>query len=113
VRLIPRMKMSTKLVTGLMVGIFVIIIIFQAWAAIMPEAQTAGDSMNNSVACTAAGGFYNVSEVDCQVNTTNVTSIDYSPIPLGGLFSGTGIVFIIIMAALIIWVVKGAMPPKK
>jgi len=63
-------------------GIVLLVVLFQLYAEMMPVAQTAGDVLN------ASG------------------------VPLGNLFVGSGIVFLIIMAALIILVVKSFMPGK-
>lgn len=64
-------------------GLVLLVVLFQLYAELLPEAQTAGDDLN------AAG------------------------VPLGNLFVGSGVVFVIIMAALIILVVKAFLPGGK
>jgi len=119
VKLNKKGKFGTNTLNTVVLGIVVLVVLFASYAAIIPEAQTAGDSMNESVLCAANACFYNASRtVDCTAN--NVTPWDVnnscakpSAIPLSGLFSGTGVVFVIVMAALLILVVKGFMSSNK
>lgn len=64
-------------------ALVLLVVLFQLYAELVPEAQAAGDSLN------ATG------------------------VPLGSLFVGSGVVFVIIMAALIILVVKAFLPGSK
>ncbi len=64
-------------------ALVLLVVLFQLYANLVPEAQAAGDSLN------AAG------------------------VPLGALFVGSGIVFVIIMAALVILVVRSFLPGGK
>lgn len=64
-------------------AIILVTILFELYAELVPVAQTAGDTLN------ASG------------------------VPLGTLFISTGIVFLIIMAALIILIVKAFIPSGK
>lgn len=64
-------------------ALVLLVVLFQLYAALVPEAQAAGNQLN------ASG------------------------VPLGSLFVGTGIVFVIIMAALVILVVKSFLPGGK
>ena len=61
-------------------GLVLLVVLFQLYATLVPEAQSAGDDLA----------------------ATNV--------PLGGLFVGSGVVFVIIMAALVILVVRAFLP---
>lgn len=78
-----RGKITTATLNTAIIGIVLIVVLFKLYASLMPEAQSAGDELN------ASG------------------------VPLGSLFSGSGIVFIIIMAALVIVVVTSFMPKGK
>lgn len=78
-------KLSTGFLNSAILAIVLLVVLFQLYAELIPEAQDAGDSLNTSL----AGGN------------------------LGPLFVGTGVVFTIIMAALIILVVKSFMPGGK
>ena len=72
--------LGTGVLNTAILGIVLLVVLFQLYATLIPEAQSAGDTLN------ASG------------------------VPLGGLFTSGGIVFIIIMAALVILVVKAFMP---
>lgn len=74
---------STNVLSTAILAIVLLVVLFQLYSDLVPEAQAAGDSLN------ASG------------------------VPLGNLFVGTGVVFVIIMAALIILVVKSFLPRGK
>lgn len=76
-------RLSTGVLNVAILAIVLLVVLFQLYAELVPEAQAAGDSLN------ASG------------------------VPLGNLFVGTGVVFVIIMAALIILVVKAFLPSGK
>lgn len=63
-------------------SIVLLVVLFQLYSELVPEAQASGDTLNES------------------------------GVPLGNLFVSGGIVFLIIMAALIVLVVKSFMPGK-
>ena len=75
--------LATNVLNTAVLAIVLLVVLFQLYSQLIPTAQTAGDALCNSGA------------------------------PLGGLFAGTGVVFVIIMAALIILVVKAFMPGGK
>ncbi len=72
--------LATGILNSAILALVLLVVLFQLYAQLLPEAQAAGDTLN------ASG------------------------VPLGGLFVGSGVVFVIIMAALIILVVKSFMP---
>lgn len=110
-------KLSTSMATSAILIILAIVILFQVYAEVVPDAQDAGNDMNDSQICEAAGCTYNASgsPSTCQVNTTNTTecAADYQYIPLGGMVAGSGIAFTIIMAGLLITAVIGILKNKK
>ena len=110
VKLHKKGKLNFNILNSAVLVIVILVVLFSAYAAIVPEAQTAGDSMGDSDVCTAAACTYNASgsPSTCQWNTTNTSECpnDYDYIPLSGLFSGTGVVFVVVMAALLVLVVK-------
>lgn len=121
-------KLSTGFVTSVVMSIIVFLVILQVYSEVIPEAQTQGDSMNLSNRCTDVGCFYNMSRTGATdalgnytCSATNTSSEDavicadglYNGIPLGGLLGSTGIVFIVIMAALLILVVTQMMGKGK
>lgn len=75
--------LGTGMLGQAILGIVLLVVLFQLYAELVPEAQTAGDALN------ASG------------------------VPLGGLFTSSGIVFVIIMAALLIVVVMSFLPKGK
>lgn len=74
--------LDTGIINKAILGIVLLVVLFQLYAQLMPTAQDAGNDLNSS------------------------------GVPLGNLFTGGGVVFIIIMAALIVLVVKSFMPKK-
>ena len=76
-------NLSTGILNTAILAIVLLVVLFQLYAQLVPEAQAAGDELN------ASG------------------------VPLGNLFTSQGIVFVIIMAALIILVVKAFLPSGK
>lgn len=74
---------TTGAISTAILSIVLLVVLFQLYADLVPTAQAAGDSLN------ASG------------------------VPLGSLFVSSGIVFLVIMAALIILVVKAFMPSGK
>ena len=109
-------KITTATATTIVLTIMVIVILFQVYAEVVPEAQDAGNLMNDSQICTAAGCTFNASgsPSTCQVNTTNTSECasSYSYVPLGGLVAGSGLVFAVIMAGLLIAIIMGVLKKK-
>ena len=117
------MGLNTRIINSAVIAIVVIVVLFTLYSVLVPEAQTAGSSMNDSSRCEAVGCDYNQSGrpagdgITCY-NTTSTISNASCPnaansIPLGGLFNASGIVFVIIMAALLILTVKGLLTKTK
>ncbi len=69
-------NITTGMINNAILGIVLLVVLFKLYATLVPEAQTAGDELN------ASG------------------------VPLGTLFTANGIVFLIIMVALVIVVVR-------
>jgi len=76
-------KLNTATLNTAILAIVLLVVLLKLYAELVPEAQHAGNNL------TATG------------------------VPLASLFSGSGLVFIIIMAALIIVIVKAFMPGGK
>ena len=106
--------LTSKILTSFVIGIIVLIVLFSAYAAILPDAQSAGDSLGDAQRCSDATGFFNITQDACLTNSSPTgTSQSFAAIPLSSLFSGTGVAFVIVMAALIILVVKSYISGKK
>lgn len=76
-------KLDENMLNTAIIGIILLVVLFKLYAALVPEAQDAGDELN------ASG------------------------VPLGSLFTSSGMVFIIIMAALVVVVVRAFLTTKK
>ena len=108
--------MGTKIVGGLILGLVLITVLFQVFADIIPEAQAAGNALNDTNRCEAVGCTFDASEaIQCRdaTNTSNVCAESSQTIPLSGLFVGTGVVFILVMASLLIFVLLALLRPGK
>ncbi len=75
--------LSTSTLSTAIEALVLLVVLFLLYATLVPEAQTAGNTLN------ASG------------------------VPLGSLFVGGGVVFVIIMAALIVLVVRTFMKSGK
>ena len=76
------MNFGTDTVYKYITGIVLMIVLFLLLADLMPEFQSAGDDLNSS------------------------------GVPLGSLFASGGIIFLIVMAGVLIFIVKGVLPKK-
>lgn len=76
------MGLGQKTIETGIISIVLLVVLFRMYATLVPEAQTAGDELNQS------------------------------GVPLGDLFGATGVVFLIIMGALIFIVVKSFLKTK-
>ena len=104
--------------------IITVIVLFLLFAALVPEAQTAGDSLNLNISdrCNDVGCFYNATDnvnttVDCKidltVNATACTNALASVIPLSSLFGSGGIVFLLVMVFLLLMILRTVLPKSK
>lgn len=97
-------------------GIFIgVVMLFSIIAAIYPTASDAGDGLTDEGMCENNACFYNSSRTtECTVSnetsfdTTLCTSAGYAEggLPLGSLFAGGGVVFIVIAAGLLFYALK-------
>ncbi len=100
--------LTTSIIQTSILSLVLLVVLFQIYANITPEAQAAGNNLGNQARCESAGG--NFATGSCTTNgSIEGAAVGFDTIPLSGLFSGTGVVFIIIIAALIILVVKSFM----
>ena len=115
------MKLNSNMLGTVIFGIVAIIILFSAYSTIVPTAQEAGDSLNESNRCVTVGCVYNLTKlsgdsIDCYTangDADNSSCSAPNEVPLSSLFSGSGVVFIIIMASLIIVIVRTYIKGKK
>lgn len=76
-------NISTGMINNAIMGIVLLVVLLKLYATLVPEAQTAGDELN------ASG------------------------VPLGSLFTANGILFLIIMVALLIVVIRSFLKGKR
>lgn len=106
-------NLKANILQSAILGLVLLVVLFNIYATIVPEAQAGGDLLGDSARCGDSGGFFNSTQSQCLTNSSlEGTAITGGSIPLSGLFSGQGIVFLIIMASLIVLVVKGYLKSK-
>lgn len=107
-------QIGNKIATVVTV-IITVVILFSLFADLVPEVQTAGTEFQDSDVCGEAGGFFNSSQGLCLNGTTpgDTAQVSFSAIPLGGLFSSTGVVIILLMIFLLLLVLKIVLPSRK
>jgi len=88
------------------------VILFSVYSELVPEAQDAGTQLNDTNTCKTAGCTWNETSGGSCYNALN-GSCDYNRVPLNSLFGTGGIIFLIIMVALLITIVLKIMPKKK
>ena len=107
---------GAKWVIGFLITL---VIIFYLFSYITPEAQIAGDRLGaeNDASCSAVGCYWNETGVDQCVNDSATPSGDCAvtppTMPLAGLFASSGIVFLLIAIALLLFVIGRAKLGKK
>jgi len=108
-------KIGMNFVNTVVLTIILITVLFQVYAEVIPEAQTGGDLMNDATRCAGSGCSWNTTNEICYA-TTNYSAATCSAgsqtIPLSGLVISGGVVFTIIMAALLVLVLKASMSAK-
>ena len=113
------MKLHSGMIYSAVILMATIIVLFSAYANVVPTAQVAGDSLGDQAQCEGLGCYFNASATEecslAEPNQTIACAGDYegSKIPLSSLFAGGGIVFIIVMIALFLYIFKGSMGKVK
>ncbi len=117
--------LNKKIEAGAIV-IITVVVLFLVFAVLVPEAQTAGDSLNVSNRCADVGCSYNTTEaggdpsiLGCRINSSLQGNATACPnvlgegIPLSSLFGGGGIVFLLIMVFLLLMIFRTVLPKGK
>ena len=108
-------QLSRRLQTVTVV-IISVIVLFQIFASLVPEAQSAGDEFSDASKCGDVGCFFNTtSAISCLENSSvegqGVTCpVAVETIPLAGLFGGTGVIILLLMVALFLGVLALIVP---
>ncbi len=94
--------------------IITIIVLFSIFSSLIPEAQNAGDEFSDATRCGDAGGFFNTTQTACLTNSSpEGLGQSFSAIPVASLFSGTGIVILLLMVFLFIGIIRLVMPSRR
>ena len=118
-----QVKLNQKIEAGAIL-IILVVVIFNLYSALVPEAQTAGDKLNDSNRCSAVGCFFNQSAgvtgnlQGCRANSSpeankSACGSSLQTIPLSSLFRSSGIVFLLIMVGLLLTLLKIILPKGK
>lgn len=101
------------------IGLFLgVILVFTIAGNLIPTATVTGDALgtDNQGNCQAVGCYWNESGTDQCVNTSTAPSGDCAvtppTLPLASLFGSSGIVFILISIALLLFVLARAKMKK-
>lgn len=102
------------------VGIVIfVVVIFQIFSSLVPEAQSAGEQLNSSNRCAELGCFFGDGINGTQDGCFNNQSVEQencavnNEIPLSSLFSSRGVVILLLMVGLFIMVIRLVMPKGK
>ena len=101
------MGLNAKWIVTILISI---VVVFYLVSAILPEAQDVGDTfgVDNQYNCQAVSCYWNASATDC-VSNNSATSTDCTTtppkIPLSGLFTGTGVIFLLVSVGVLLWVI--------
>ncbi|MAH51507.1 hypothetical protein CMI37_37170 [Candidatus Pacearchaeota archaeon] len=103
-----------KKINSIILIILSVVILFQIFTALVPEAQSAGEQLGDAERCSVGGGFYNTSQTACLTNSSpEGTNQIYSPIPVSSLFGNSGVVILLLLVSLFLIVIKMVMPTRK
>src|SRR4030067_2799092 len=86
---------GTDSIRTAIIAIVMLVVMFKLYASLVPEAMGAGDELTDTARCSAVGCFWNDTRtIDCTQHNYTIgddgTCANYQ-IPLGGLFSGSGV----------------------
>ena len=95
-------------INKILIIILTVVILFQVFASLVPEAQSAGTQFGDVQTCSDAGGSFNTTQGLCLNGTTpaDVTLVAFNSIPVNSLFSSNGVVILLLMVGLLIIVVR-------
>jgi hypothetical protein len=107
-------KLKIDLFSAIAITLTLLVVIMSFFSDAIPIAQSAAANITNEGRCGDVGCNWNSTSNQCIMNSsgTNVTC-DYNEIPLGELFGRSSFIFMIILAALLIMIMKAILFPKK
>ncbi len=97
-----------NIVISFLVVVTVLLFLFND---LVPEVRQSGDQFGDTERCAVVGGFFNTTQSLCLngTNPSDTAIIGFQPIPLSSLFSGNGVVVILIMLFLLITIARLAL----
>lgn len=115
-------QIGSKL-TPIIAIIVTVVVLFLVFQTLVPEVQTAGERFSDETKCGESGCFFNSSLTPfCQTNSSpqgfggnsSVACLNsIQTVPLASLFSGSGIVVILVMVFLLLIVIRLVIPKRK
>ncbi len=96
-----------------------IVVLFQIFATLVPEAQSAGDQFSDATKCGEAACFFNsTSAVSCLINSSAEGAGITCPnavetVPLASVFGGSGVIILLLMVALFLGIIALVMPSRR
>ena len=118
-------KLNKGFLEGAIVFVVLIVLFLSIYAVLVPEAQTSGDALGDEAQCARANCFYNVtrltvgdgSNISCSATSVfgndSIACASVNELPLSTLFGSTGVIFVVLMAALLIVLIGGALASMK
>ena len=106
-----------KRIEGIVGIIITVVVLFLIFASIVPEAQTGGDRFVSD-ACGDAGCAFDTTTRLCDINSSIegdgiVCPNAVNSPPLASIFSGSGIIILLLMVFLFIMIIKLVLPKRK
>lgn len=101
---------------NVIVGIIItIVVLFSLFQTLVPEAQSAGNQLSDATRCSDAGGFLNATQALCLngSNQEDTTVVAFSAIPIASIFSGTGVVILLLMVFLLLLILGMVLPRRR
>lgn len=103
---------KVNIIVSIIVLLIIVIVAISVAAVLIPQAGIAGDSLNASNRCASEGCFFNATTDLCQDASASPTACPVgTTVPLSGLFSSNGVVFVIIMASILLIILFVAFGP--
>ena len=102
------MEISKTGITSIIFGLILIVVIISVIGSLTPTLQDAGDALNDSNQCAARGCYWNLTGANtslCEVDDATISlCTDEAPIPFSGLFAGSGILILVLIAGVFLYI---------
>lgn len=104
-----------KKIEVVVIIILTIVVLFEIFTGLIPEVQSAGDELGDANRCSDAGGSFNVTQALCLNGTSpaDTAQVSFDAIPISSIFSGTGIIVLLLMVGLLIGILRVVLPKRK